>query len=112
MKQPVPSIDSFFDIEAALKEYGFHIEDRDISSVASGVIYKQYGEIFIEFFQAFVNNIQSDMRVFYYKNNNKEVLFDGVAPTCQHDFDVLFQLLLPSDEFKGRLLTSWEERWM
>lgn len=101
----IPSIDSFFDLEKSLMTDGFKIDEKDNGNcVAHGFYYGSYGEIFIEFHQSFINNYQSDMAVFHYnEEHHQEMLFIGVAPTNQHDYDVLMQLLFPTDSFKDRL---------
>lgn len=101
-----PAINYNFTIEEALQKFGFRIDNKDSgASVACGVMYKEYGEIFVEFNQSFITNYQTDMRVFYLDNARKQQinLFLGVAPTNQKDFDLLMQLLLPSEEFIGGL---------
>ena len=106
-----PSIDSFFDLEKALKEDGFKISEKDMGvCIAYDFYYKDYGEIWIEFNQAFLNNCQIDMRVFCFKN--QETLFKGVAPTNQHDYEMLMQLLFPSIEFVDRIETYRNEQEM
>lgn len=102
----VPVINYSFAIEEALRKFGFQIDEKDSgASVAYGVIYKDYGEIFVEFNQSFITNYQTDMRVFYLERGRKQQinLFLGVAPTNYKDFDLLMQLLLPSEEFIGGL---------
>lgn len=107
----IPSIDSFFDLERALKEYGFKIDEKDMGvCIAYGFYYEDYGEIWIEFNQAFLNNYPIDMRVFCFKN--QETLFKGVAPTNQHDYEMLMQLLFPSNEFVNRIETHLNEQEM
>lgn len=101
-----PAINYSFTIEEALQKFGFRIDDKDSgASVACGVMYKGYGEIFVEFNQSFITNYQTDMRVFYLDSARKQQinLFLGVAPTNYKDFDLLMQLLLPSEEFIGGL---------
>ena len=107
----IPSIDSFFDLEAAIRAYGFEIDEKDSGvCIAHGYHYEHYGEIWIEFNQSFITNFQTDMRVLRHYTENyipqQETLFLGVAPTNQHDFDTLMQLLFPSDAFKDRLETN------
>jgi len=97
-----PTIDSNFNLEDAIRSLGFSINDKDGGwSIAYNVLYKPYGEIFIEFYQAFISHVQSDMKVYYCDKttNDMQVLFLGIAPTNQHDFNTLMQLLLPSQEF-------------
>ena len=106
-----PSIDSFFDLEKALKEDGFKISKKDMGvCIAHGFSYEDYGEIWIEFNQAFLNNYPIDMRVFCIKD--QETLFKGVAPTNQHDYETLMQLLFPSHEFVNRIETHLNEQEM
>ena len=105
----IPSIDSFFDLEKAFREYGFKIADRDDHCIAYGYQYEGYGEITIEFYQRFFSFsiFPTDMHVVYYETVNhipeQRTLFLGVAPTNQHDFDMLMQLLFPSEAFVGRI---------
>lgn len=101
-----PVINYSFSIEEALQKFGFKIDEKDSgASVAYGVVYGDYGEIFVEFNQSFITNYQTDMRVFYLDSARKQQinLFLGVAPTNYKDFDLLMQLLLPSEEFIGGL---------
>lgn len=96
-----PTIDSNFNLEDAIRSLGFSINEKDGGwSMAYNVRYKPYGEIFIEFYQAFITHVQSDMKVYYYDNTtHQQVLYYGIAPTNQRDFNTLMQLLLPSQEF-------------
>lgn len=107
--EAIPAIDNFFNLEEALKAYGFEIRDNGCGScLAYGYSYKEYGEINIEFYQTFFqeSSFQTDMCVVYYdqedETQKQKTLFRGVAPTNQHDFDMLMQLLFPSDEFRKR----------
>ncbi len=110
--ESIPSIDSFFNLEKAFREYGFKIADRDDHRIAYGYQYEGYGEITIEFYQSFFSFsiFPTDMHVVYYETVNhvpeQRTLFLGVAPTNQHDFDMLMHLLFPSDAFKDRLETN------
>lgn len=104
----IPSIDSFFDLEKAIKAYGFEIDEKDSGvCIAYGYHHERYGEIGIEFNQSFITNFQTDMRVLRRYTENyipqQETLFVGVAPTNQHDFDMLMQLLFPSEALVGRI---------
>ena len=102
----IPVINYTFSIEDALRSFGFEIDDKDSgASVACGVMYKDYGEIFVEFNQSFITNYQTDMRVFYMNARTHEdvTLFSGVAPVNKKDFVTLMSYLLPSDEFKNEL---------
>lgn len=105
----IPAIDKFFNLEEALKAYGFEIRDNGGGScLAYGYWYKDYGEINIEFRWDFLqeSSFQTDMRVVYHVSDgyvrSQKTLFLGVAPTNQHDFDMLMQLLFPSDEYRKR----------
>ena len=107
--EAIPAIDKFFNLEEALKAYGFETRDNGCGScLAYGYSYKEYGEINIEFYQAFFqeSRFQTDMQVIYHVSDgyvrSQKTLFQGVAPTNQHDFDMLMQLLFPSDEFRKR----------
>ena len=104
----IPAIDSFFNIEEALKCLGFSIDDKDGGWSVAYVIYEPYGEVFIEFYQAFISHVQSDMKVYYCDKttNDMQVLFLGIAPTNQHDFNTLMQLLLPNKEYISRIESS------
>ena len=98
-----PVIDYHFSIYDALQNLGFLIDEKDSGAcVAYGFMYDYYGEILVEFYQSFVTNYQTDMKVFYYDetNHNHNVIYLGVAPTNQRDFNILMQLLLPSEEFQ------------
>lgn len=107
--EAIPAIDKFFNLEEALKDFGFQIKDKGWDyCTAYGYSYWDYGDIYIEFNQSFFQDGKpTDMRVFYYKREDdvptQKTLFLGVAPTNQHDFDTLMQLLFPSDAFKDRL---------
>ena len=103
----IPSIDSFFDLEAAIRAYGFEIDEKDMGvCIAHGYWYGN-DEIWIEFNQAFITNFQTDMRVSRHFTEKyipqQETVFLGVAPTNQHDFDMLMQLLFPSETLVGRI---------
>lgn len=105
----IPTVDMFFDLEKSLKSFGFEIRDNSCGScIAYGYSYKQYGKVSIEFNQCFLPESmrQTDMLVFYYSKDDEgysqKTLYRGVAPTNQHDFDTLMQLLFPSDEFRNR----------
>lgn len=107
--ETIPAIDNFFNLEEAFKAYGFEIRDNGCGScLAYGYSYKEYGEVNIEFYQCFLqeSNFQTDMHVSYYHTEDyipqRKTLFLGVAPTNQHDFDILMQLLFPADEFRKR----------
>ena len=90
----IPSIDSFFDLEKALKEDGFKICEKDMGvCIAYDFCYEDYGEIWIEFNQAFLNNYPIDMRVF-----------------CVNE--MLMHLLFPSHEFVNRIETHLNEQEM
>lgn len=105
----IPSIDSFFDLEKALKEDGFKIDEKDMGTcIAYGFSYEDYGEIWIEFNQAFINNYPINMRVFCIKDQKN--LFKGVAPTNQHDYEMLMQLLFPSKEYIDRIEAHLNEQ--
>ncbi|MBR3699210.1 MAG: hypothetical protein IKM85_06755 [Bacteroidales bacterium] len=109
--EAIPAIDNFFNLEEALKNYGFKIDEKDDGvCIAYDYWYGDYGEVWIEFNQAFINNYQTDMRVSRHFTEKyipqQETVFLGVAPTNQHDFDMLMQLLFPSDAFKDRLETN------
>lgn len=107
----IPSIDNFFNLEKAFRVYGFIIDEKDLGvCIAHGFFHENYGEIWIEFNQAFLNNYPIDMRVLCI--NSQETLYKGVAPTNQHDFDMLMQLLFPSEEFVRRIETNINERQM
>ena len=107
--ESTPSIDNFFNLEKAIREYGFKIDEKDIGvCIAHGFIHENYGEIWIEFKQAFLNNYPIDMRIFCF--NSQETLYKGVAPTNQHDFDMIMQLLFPSEEFVSRIETNINEQ--
>lgn len=99
----IPAIDNFFNLEEALKADGFEIDEKD-----SGECVAHFNRVFIVFNAALVNNIQTDMQVKVYGEDDK-TLFEGVAPTNQHDYDVLMELLFPSDEFKNRLYSKYIE---
>lgn len=110
-----PSIDSFFNLGKAIKAYGFKIDEKDDGHcIAYGYKYGDYGEIWIEFNQSFLNNYPIDMRVLHHYTENyipqQETLFVGVAPTNQHDFDMLMQLLFPSEDFVRKIEVSIDER--
>lgn len=112
--ESIPAIDKFFKLEEALKEYGFKIDEKDNGAcIAYDYWFGEYGEIWIEFNQASINNNQKDMCVSYCNREDdiptRKTLFLGVAPTNQHDFDTLMQLLFPSDAFKDRLETNMIE---
>ena len=108
----IPVIDSGFNLEEAISSIGFLIDEKDGGAC---VAMKRLGGddvILIEFYQAFISSCQIDMKVMREGSGSREVLFCGVAPTNRRDFDVLFQLLFPSDEFQSSLSTSWAERQM
>ncbi|MBR3710374.1 MAG: hypothetical protein IKM99_05360 [Bacteroidales bacterium] len=111
----VPAIDKFFKLEEALKEYGFKIDEKGSGAcIAYDYRFGKYGEIWIEFNQAFISNYQTDMCVSYCKMEDyipmRKTLFLGVAPTNQHDFETLMQLLFPSDAFIDRIEDNIQER--
>ncbi len=115
--EAIPSIDNFFNLEEALKAYGFEIRDNGSGScLAYGYSYKEYGEINIEFYQDFLqeSNFHTDMHVIYHVSDgyvcSQKTLFQGVAPTNQHDFDMLMQLLFPSDAFLTRIEANANDR--
>lgn len=108
----IPVIDSSFNLEEAILSVGFDVDEKDSGAC---VAMKRLGGddvILIEFYQAFISNCQIDMKVMREGSGSREVLFCGVAPTNRRDFDMLFQLLFPSDEFQSSLSTSWAERQM
>ena len=94
-----------FTLEEALRNFGFEIDDKGGACVAHGYIYPAYGEIHVEFYQSFLTNYQTDMRVYYEDEKSKEKinLYLGVAPINKRDFNMLMGYLLPSDDFKGCL---------
>lgn len=104
----IPSIDIYFNLEEAIRAYGFEIDEKDSGAcIAYGYHYEHYGEIWVEFNQSFITNTQTDMKVInnYMENYvpQQETLFQGVAPTNQNDFDTLMQLLFPTDTFRSRV---------
>lgn len=112
MEKEFPFYDFYFDLEKALVKDGFRIEEREKYGyyLAYGFYYELYGEIFIEFCQYCVTNFPFDMVVYHYPKDgqthgifDREVLYQGVAPTNQHDYDLLMLLLFPSKEFENHL---------
>jgi len=100
----IPAIDSFFNLEEALKADGFDIDEKDF-----GVCVANFNQVYIELHQSFINEFQADMRITKYdkSNNGFKTLFEGVAPTNQNDYHILMQLVFPSDEFKNRLYLKY-----
>lgn len=101
-----PVINYSFTMEEALLKFGFKIDDKDSgASVVYGYYYPDYGEILVEFNQSFITNYQTDMHVSHRnaRTHESDTLFLGVAPTNQHDFNLLMELLLPSEEFRNSL---------
>ena len=106
MMNTTPIIDPMFDLEQTIKDYGFEIDEKDSGAcVAHKYYYPDYGEILVEFNQSFLTNYQTDMRVFYRnaRTHESDTLFLGVAPTNRRDFNMLMELLLPSEEFRNSL---------
>lgn len=112
----IPTIDKYFNLEEAFKSEGFEINIKDDSCIAYGRPSGNYGKVYIEFYQSFVNNSPVDMKVIQYISkefeNVQETLFVGVAPTNQHDFDVLMQLLFPSNDFKDKLEANHIDKYL
>lgn len=109
----IPAIDKFFNLEEALRAYGFEIDEKENSCVAYGYSYGKYGRIWVEFYTVFMDNEHSlpiDMRIFHYVDEGQENLYKGLAPTNQHDFETLLQLLFPSDAFIDRIEGDIQER--
>lgn len=101
-----PVINYQFAIEDALQRFGFQIDEKSSGAcVACGFVYDRYGEVFVEFNQSFITNYQTDMKVYYYDEtgHNQNIIYMGVAPTNNRDFNMLMQLLLPSEGFRERL---------
>ena len=107
MMKSNPIIDIYFNLEEAFKNDGFEISIKENSCVAYGCPSGNYGKVYIEFYQSFINNSPVDMKVIQYISKGfetiQETLFVGVAPTNQHDYEILMQLLFPSDDFKDKL---------
>ena len=101
----IPIIDKSFDLEEALKNDGFKIDEKEGSKVAYGPQFSKYGMIQIVFNFSFLENnhvYPIDMCVCYRTNdseNGQENLYKGLAPTNQVDYDTLMELLFPSPEF-------------
>lgn len=100
----IPAIDNFFNLEEALKADGFEICEKD-----SGECIAYFNQKFIVFNAAIINSIHTDMQV-RVNGKDERILFEGVAPTNQHDYDVLMQLLFPSDEFIDRLYANYNNK--
>lgn len=96
----IPAIDSFFNLEEALKTDGFDIDEKD-----SGECVAHFNQILIVFNAAIVNSLKADMQV-RINGKDEKILFEGIAPTNQHDYNILMQLLFPTDEFINRLETN------
>lgn len=97
-------IDSTFNLKKALEVDGFSVDEHDSESIAKRFFLESYGEVYVAFNFSFGegHSLPIDMLVFRYVsgyNPEREILFKGLAPTCQNDYDILMQLLLPSKEF-------------
>ena len=105
MKQcSVPVVDPFFNLETALTEMGFDFNEKDNGRViAFGYIDDLDRDITIEYNATFISNYQFDMMITSDKDGQQDVLYLGLAPTNQHDFDMLMHLLMPSDEYRERI---------
>ena len=102
----IPAVDPFFDLEKSLSEFGFDFNERDNGSmIAFGYIDDFGRDITIEFNGTFFSNYQLDMLVTSDKDCAQETLYKGLAPTNQKDFDMLMQLLIPSDQYRRRIET-------
>lgn len=115
--EAIPAIDKFFNLEEALKDYGFKIDEKDDGTIIAYDIYsfEHKGNIQIRVYQ---NGCFKGRRLMCQVTVSRiekgspedETLFLGVAPTNQHDFDMLMQLLFPSDAFMDRLDKNMDEK--
>lgn len=105
----LPFIDDSFNLEKALKAYGFQIDERESEKIAHGFPNEDYGEIWIAFDFTFLGNSHKmpiDMCIFRYTGKAdypQENLYKGIAPTNQQDYDTLMQLVFPSKEYVSRI---------
>lgn len=98
------SIDNSFVLKKALEADGFSVDEHDSESIAKKFFPESYGEVYVAFNFSFGegHSLPIDMLVYRYVSGYKperEILFKGLAPTCQNDYDILIKLLLPSEEF-------------
>jgi hypothetical protein len=97
-------IDSTFNLKKALEVDGFSVDEHDSESIAKKIFLNSYGEVYVAFKFSFGtgHTLPIDMLVYKYDsgfNPEQEILFKGLAPTNQKDYDTLMQLLFPTKEF-------------
>ena len=106
----MPMLDKSFSLEEALKDLGFSIDEKnDGRCYAKGMSYDVYGEIIISFYFSAITNVQCEMMIAAYPpdTQQQEILFSGIAPQNQRDFDLLMQLIFPSPDFKNKIESEY-----
>lgn len=106
----IPEIDKSFSLEDAIRNLGFKIDEKDDGRCyAKGMAYDVYGDIIISFNLSAITNVQCEMIIASYppETLDQDILFSGIAPTNQRDFDLLMQLIFPSPEFKKLMESNY-----